>query len=630
MLTAVRVWILLSSLLVGAGWGLSAIRALNRVGYAAVFFGAGLLLIFWLRKNSWFLQLTPSRLWSKFKKRFAHPAPFIFSLMVLLNLFGGFLERPDNGDTNSYRIPRVLHWLWQEHWHWIHTADSRMNIAGCGFEWLFTPLILFTGTDRWLFLINALPHILLPGLIFDVLRRMRIAPRVAWWWMWILASGWCFVLQACSTLNDSLGAIYALAAVAFALRARESGKPGDLWLSLLAAGLLTGLKQTNLPLLLPWFMAAWPARRCWRTKPVSSCTVIALTLLISAATLACLNWKYAGTWTGFPTGTGSQVLNWGQMQELKSPFWGILGNSFCLPAQNLMPPFFPWSDAWNAAMGNFVHTRFGSHFSEFEVFGRLDHSITTTNAGIGLAIIFLTAVSIWGASRFRLAAKQSDWNFRALQIAPWLALLVFMAKVGTYENARHAAPYYLLLFPLILAGAGHAQLVRRSWWQWLAVGVLCFTLACVGFLRGRSVLPARVVAQLESKFPREKTILVSVFGNYNAARASVEAERNLPQTSGIADERIIGYATTYSGAEPGWWLPFGQRQVERVLPDETPLELQQKKIHYVVVETVAFIAAGETIGQWAEFHRGDVARELILTNEINAPPRHVYVVRLRE
>lgn len=637
LLMAVRIWILLSAVLAGAGWILSAVHALNRVGYAVCLAFTALLLVVWWRKTRWRPQARSARLWAKFRKRFKRPAPLFFLLTALLALGGGLATRPNNGDSDAYRIPRVLHWLAQGGWHWIHTGDSRMNISGCNFEWLSAPLILFTRTDRWLFLINALPYFLLPGLIFDVFRRLRIAPRVAWWWMWILASGWCFALQAGSTINDSLGVIYALAAVAFALRAGETGKAGDLWLSLLAVAELTGLKQTNLPLLLPWFIAAWPARRLWLKKPAWSWAVGAFSLLVSAATLSWLNWKYAGTWTGFPKNPAEQVFAWGSRQELNSPFWGVIGNIFCLPIQNLLPPFFPWASAWNAAMQHFLTTPLGAHFTQFEVFGLLGRSVTPSNAGIGLGIMVLTLASLWGAGRgLRFAAmlpftgqtQKHDWHLRLLWIAPWIALLVFMAKVGTYQNARQMAAYYVLLFPVLLAGAGHAALVRRRWWQWLAVAVLCGTTAYAGFVYGRGLLPNAVVAQLKKKYPRQK--FLSVFADYYSARASVEAQRGFLEKSGVTGEKIIGFATTCSGGEPGWWVPFGQRRIVRVLAADSPAAVRQQGIHYVVVEDLALAATHETIEQWAERYRGEVVNQVAFTKDPNTPLAHLYLVHLRE
>src|SRR5262249_8624306 len=152
-----------------------------------------------------------------------------------------------NLDTLGYRLPRVLHWLTEERWHWIRTCDERMNVAGCGFEWLSAPLLLFTRSDRLDFLINWVSYLLLPGLIFSVFTRLGVRGRVAWWWMWILSSGWCYALQAGSLQNDAFVVVYALAAVDFALRARQSQRVSDAWFSMLAAGLLTGVKQIAIP-----------------------------------------------------------------------------------------------------------------------------------------------------------------------------------------------------------------------------------------------------------------------------------------------------------------------------------------------------------------------------------------------
>jgi hypothetical protein len=258
MLNLVRFWILLSSLLVSAGWVLSALHQLNRSGYATVFVLATVAFFFWRQKTGWRPQKNPAQLFQKFRRRFKRPAPLIFFLLVSLTLLSGILYPPLNGDSETYRLPRVLHWLADGQWHWLHAFDARMNVAACGWEWLSAPLFLFTRTDRFLFLINWISFLMLPGLIFSVLTRLQVRPRVAWWWMWLLAAGWCFVLQAGSIANDSFAAIYILAAVDLALRAREKKSVTDLWLSLLAAALTTGTKQTNIPLALLWLIAAWP------------------------------------------------------------------------------------------------------------------------------------------------------------------------------------------------------------------------------------------------------------------------------------------------------------------------------------------------------------------------------------
>ena len=402
MLNAVRLWILFSALLVSAGWILSALHQLNRAGYGMIFAIAGIAFVFWWRKTRWRPQKNLAQFCHKFLRRFRRPAPMFFLLLVLLAFLSGALLPDLNYDTDAYRLPRVFHWLWFGQWHWIHTSDARMNISACGFEWLCAPLILFTHTDRFLFLINWISYLMLPGLIFSVFTRLQVRPRVAWWWMWFLAAGWCFALQAGSVDNDSLAAVYILAAVDLVLRARKKNSVSDFWLSLLAVALATGVKQTNLPLALLWVIAAWPSRRLVWTRPIGSFFVAASGVLVSIVPISVLNYEHYGTWlptnvAGLPS-TGRFELN---------PFWGVIGNAFCLPLQNLLPPFhellppfFRYSvSLWNERMLHFLQTPFGAHFSSFVNFGYLSaeyyRGICDGNAGIGLGVCVLTGATFY-------------------------------------------------------------------------------------------------------------------------------------------------------------------------------------------------------------------------------------------
>jgi len=632
MIVLTRLWIVLSAWLVGTGWILSVFHELNRAGYLVCFalLAAG---FFW-RLSIPSEPPRPVTQWCrKFWRRFKRPMPLLFLLIVLLNLAGGLVSRPNNGDTNAYRTPRVLHWLGSGGWHWIHTGDFRMNVAGAGYEWLFAPLILFTRSDRWIFLPNLFAYLLLPGLIFCVFRRLGIGRRVAWWWMWILASGWCYALQACSTLADGIGVIYALAAVDFALRARESQRSGDVWFSMLAAGLLTGVKQTNLPLLLPWAVAIWPVARLLLKKPAVSLAIILSSLLISAAPMACLNWAHTGSWVGIPKTGDGENWAWDRQQELTSPLWGIAGNIFCLSAQNLLPPFFPQASAWNNAMLRFLQTPLGTHFTQFEVFGHLGRSVSETTAGIGLGIAVLTLASILAAGRQRHLPvpdekQTANWYLRLLCLAPWMSLLVFMAKVGSYQNARYLAPYYVLLLPAILADARQVQLTRRRWWRWAALLVLMITAAYLCFVRGRDLLPADMMLRLHEKHPHIKIFLI--MNDHFDAQASVEAQRNHFKQDLPPGEKILGYATVSGGAEPGLWMPFGQRTVKRILPEDTPAELLKEGIHYIVVEDVVLNGASQTIDQWIASYHGLLVDQLTFTRDPGSPPGHLYLVRLNE
>jgi hypothetical protein len=609
MLNVVRAWILLSALLVGSGWILSAMHQLNRTGYVVIFALAAVVWGWCLRKCGW-----PSRaaVWQarhRFQHRFQRAVPSLFLAMAVMTLVAGGLYICQDNDSNEYRLPRVWHWLAEGRWHWIHTLDDRMNIAGCGFEWLSTPLMLFTRSDRFFFLANWISYLMLPGLIFSVFRRLQVRPRVAWWWMWLLVSGWCYAMQASSTVNDSFAVIYALAAVELALRATENKRVEDLWLSMLAAALLTGAKQTDIPLAGLWLVAAWPGARLMRARPLGTAAVIAVSLLVSALPVTFFNFQHAGNWMGIPQNGGNHLSAWaGAHLSPPSPFWGIIGNAICIPLQNLQPPYFPWRGAWDAAMAHFLKTPLGAHFASFEDFAYLGQGASVSIAGIGLGMTVLTLISIWAAHRCaRIAGVAPSVKFyrqlRLLRAAPWALLLLFMAKVGTMEPARQMAAYYVFLFPLLLTRPGHACLARQGWWQKLGLLVMLFTAGVLVVSRSQPLFPAEtLLVPLKEKYPHWK-FLSKAWDSY-ACRLSVETQRNCFKGSLPPDESVIGYATVRGSQEAGLWLPFGRRRVVRVLPGDTLRQLQSAGVHYVVVDSDGLQMSGTTIEQWVKRYGG--------------------------
>jgi hypothetical protein len=626
MLVVVRVWILLSALLVSAGWILSALHELNRTGYEIIFALAGMTAIYWQRKTKWSARKSLAQACHKFRRRFTRLAPLLFLALALMSLVGGSLYLHVNGDSNAYRIPRVWHWLGNEQWHWIRTVDSRMNVVGCGFEWLCTPLMLFMCTDRLIFLINWISYLMLPGLIFSVFTRLQVRPRVAWWWMWFLSAGCCFATQAGSDANDSFAAVYILAAVDLALRAHEKNSVADLWLSMLAVALGTGVKQTNIPLTLLWLVTAWPILRLSLVRPLTTIFVVTASALVSAMPGTILNIEHTGNWLGLAADTTKSV--W----RTDAPFWTFVGNIFCIPLQNLLPPFFPWAGAWNGMMSRFLQTPFGAHFSSLEQFGHLSAGISESSAGIGLGICVLLFVSILKSHRLKKIApsrktiKRDQWLFR-LRATPWALLLLFMAKVGTFENARHLAPYYVFLFPVILVKSGHSLVVRQRRWQQLGLLSMLLTAAVLVVSRERPLFPAVTLTRaLKAAHPQSKN-LSRLWRSFAWSR-SVVRQRNYFQKDLPPDEHMVGYVTMSGCAEMGLWLPFGSRRVERVLPGDTPEQLRAQGIHYVLVEDIGLKMMQMTIEQWLQRYDASMVDQLEFLEDPYRSPGHLYLVHL--
>lgn len=500
-----------------------------------------------------------------------------------------------------------------------------MNVADCGYEWLATPLMLFTHSDRLLFLINWVSYLMLPGLVFCVLRFCGVAGRVAWWWSWLLATGWCYVMQSASVANDSFGAIYALAAVALALKSQKTGNVNDFWISLLAAALTTGVKQTNIPLVMLWLIAAWPQRRVVLTRPAATLAAGLAGLLVSGVPITIFNLKYTGDWSGI-----NAIETWYPAWRLKlaSPFWGIVGNAFCLPLQNIVPPFLPGSGSWNRIMERFLDTSFGAHFRSFESFAHLSPGISESSAGIGMAIVLMAAISAWGVIQYRRSPRSSSFLQHFLRLTPWLLLLIFMAKDGEAQSARHMAAYYVFLFPLLLATSGQETLVRKIWWQNIALVCMASAIGLSVVNINRPLFPAEsLMGRLAAAHPKSKSIAI-VKAVYDEP-ATFEKLKGWLREQLPRGEPLIGFtAWDDPQLEPILWQPWGSRKVEWVLPQDTPGQLLKEGIRTVVIEGQPGPVNRDLESWMTRYHARLVADTAFQRGGHMDFPSHVYIMQL--
>ena len=242
----------------------------------------------------------------------------------------------------------------------------------------------------------------MPGLIFSAFRAAGVAKRVAWTWMWLLPMGFCYIMQAGSIGNDIVAVTYVLAAVACGLRAARDGSPELLRLAFLAAGLATGVKAANLPLLLPMACALWSALPRLRRRPALSAIAILAGLLVSFLPTAALNQKFAGHWAGDP-------MNLEKM-TIQKPWSGIMGNSVQLAMQTLQPPVLPFARPISNALWESVPKGFrDSLLRDFPnlawLFGELPQEEGT---GLGLCIAVLAGTALAFALLRRWPA--SSWT----------------------------------------------------------------------------------------------------------------------------------------------------------------------------------------------------------------------------
>jgi hypothetical protein len=642
----VRLWIWVSAFASLAGWTLSAAGQLNRAGYAAGF-AAFAVFIFAFRKSLGFGPGKNILRLKKFPRRFCRPLPFCFGALAVLIFLGGALYAPGNYTGLAYRAGRVLQWLSHGHWFWIHTADFRMNDRACGMEWLSAPVLLFTHSTRGLFLINFLPFLLLPGLVFSIFTQLGVRAHVAWCWMWLLPTGYNFILQAGGIANDTFPTVYALAAMDFGLRAWKSRRPSDLWHSVLAAALLTGAKGSNLPLLLPWAVVivtsgVW---RVTRSKNFPSLVTRHATLLVVAAAVsflptAILNVHFLGDWSGLSIERTGMAM--------KNPVVGVWGNALLLLLNNFVPPLFPFAGWWNGhALVLLPHFISAPMIANFEPgFLWLGELPTEDWAGIGFGLSVLLAVSLAAACRGRAgsplpavgnearrARSDAPYRFsvgfrRLMLIAPWLALLAYTMKSGMVTPARLIAPYYILLLPLLLVGAGQSQIVRRCWWRALTGGVLILAFVVLVLTPDRPLWPAKtILSGLAARHPNQHLIsraldVYTVYAKRSDPLADVRAL--LPP-----DVEAVGFIGAEDDCDISLWLPLGSRRVEHFLLSDPPEQIRREHIEYVVVGGLNLQLRGMTLDAWLQKSAAELVASTNATLKVSEGPQAWHVVRFK-
>ena len=604
-------WIWLSAWLVCSGWLLSAAHRLDATGYVvALLLGVGVCVFAWKMGALEDIQ-TPS--FHRFKRRVLRPLPLAFSILALLVFLGGALYLPSNYDGLAYRTPRVLHWLAEGRWHWIHTAFPRLNTRACGFEWLTAPLIALTKTDRLSFLINIVSFALLPGLVFSAFTRLNIRRKAVWHWMWLVPSGYCYVLQAGSIGNDLLGAVYALAAMDFALRASASRRLSELWLSILAAALLTGAKASNLPLLLPWCIAVWPCASLLWKKPLLTALIAAVAALVSFLPMATLNYRQSGDWTG--------AVAEGLDFHARNLTVRLGGNLAIFGVDNFLPPVFPVAQWWNTAMLPRLVSAPQRRQLDENFMGGLDvfkmgEMANEESAGLGMGIWFLlclSTVSAWKNSH-RDSNGGRDGKGRAwfMAASTGFAMLTFMSKSYVGSGSRLLTPYYALLAVPFLLMRGHASVVCRRWWRWGAGTVFAVSASLLVLTPPRPLFPARTLFDaLRARVPSSRFIeraqtVYTIYGLRGDSFAPVRAA--LPP--GV---KVLGMIT-FDDPETSLWRPFGSRRIEHVLPTDTPENLAQHEIHYVLISTKYFSGLfKETLDEWMHRQNATLITKMLLT-----------------
>lgn len=612
----IEAWVAFSALLSLAGWILSLFGVLTATSYVIL---SPILLaaaIYWGRNSNDHFDC--KRWLSKRRRTFARTLPICFALLAGLALLGALIHLPNNHDGLTYRVPRMLHWMAEGRWHWFDASDSRMNSRTCAMEWILMPILAFTHSDRLFWLPNFFSFLVLPGLFFRIFRIAGVRRRVAWNWMWLLPTGYGFMLQAGSIANDLPAVVFGLAAVDFAVRAARLQSFRLLMLSMLSASLLSSVKTSNAPLMLVWLLPALASYKLVLARPFQFIFFVAWAVLISFLPTALLNVKYCGDWTGY-------ALE--KVAVAKDPITGILGNTVGLLIENSVPPIFPFAGWWNAHI-DAMPARLHQHIlNSFEVlYGHVwelqQEEIAGFGFGIMLLIVLGSTMRIWSRRPCtlrgypRLLNNQGGQEASAgvptlvwwgLVVAPWISLLVYMSKAAISPASRILLPFYpFLLIVFLRSGAAEAAL-RTQVWKRLVQLVLTLAFLVIILTPSRPLWPSqRVFTTLEQKYPG-KPIFARASRVYYAYATRHDVFSILLSYLG-PDVHKLGWISGGAGLETDLWRPFGSRVVVRASISDSSATLVQRELRYIVLNR-NLLPRDADLEAWLTSHNATVITE---------------------
>jgi hypothetical protein len=602
---------------------LSAFHALSPAGYSAWLAGTAVVLFLLFKNRITFTSRALAAARRKICRRFHRGFPAAFLLLAALILAGGLLYPPNNFDALSYRIPRMMHWWMRGSWHWIDTPDARLNTRVCGFEWLCMPLLVLFRSDRGFFLANFISFLFLPGLLFSFLSRLGIRGRLAWYWMWIFPAASGFALQAGGMANDAYAAIYSIAMIDLALRARATGDGFYTLASLIAAALMTGAKNSNLPLLLCWGWAVWPSLPLLKRRPAGTLAALVAAAVVSTVPTIVFNVARLRDWTGY---AGEK-----RVFMVKNPVVGVVVNSANLLVLNTAPPFFPFASRWN----RFVHEGLPAAWrrvlrDNFEPDCLELRELPSEEwAGVGIGIVVCVACLFWLRLRSRdpgrFCATRGAW-MPGLLATPWLSLLVFMSKSGMAPESRLILPYFPLLLPGLVIPLQCRDAIRSRLFRAAGLFALLVAVAIVVINPARPLFPALTLLGPGSPEPGAsgmKARARRVFTTYRERHDTFQALRQrIP-----AGERRVGFISLPSTQETSLWLPYGARTVVHLSTETKPENFDG--LRYVIADASLFATSGpRSLEQWLKRNGGTVVQSARITFSAALPDTTQLLIKL--
>jgi hypothetical protein len=201
-------------------------------------------------------------------------------------------------------------------------------------------------------------------------------------------------------------------------------------------------------------------------------------------------------------------------------------------------------------------------------------------------------------------------------------------KSGMVTGARLIAPYYPLIFPLLLAARAQSEIVRKRWWQVSALLVVLLAFAVLLVSPARPLWPAQsVLGRALERHPNSAYLnrALAVYTVYSQRSDPLAHVRQLlpPEVS------TIGFMATEDDIEISFWRPYFKRRVEDLLLTDSVEYMRERNVQYVVVGGLNFVLRYTSLDEWRGRTGGELMATTSATLKVMEGPQPWYVVRIK-
>jgi hypothetical protein len=279
------------------------------------------------------------------------------------------------------------------------------------------------------------------------------------------------------------------------------------------------------------------------------------------------------------------------MMKGDAPLLSVSWNIPYLAIQNLTPPVFPLSAAYNRKIQSLIPDDLkgplAGHFEAEAAILYAGELMMEENGPLGLGIVSLIMVGAVGgracSRRMHTTSHDPPHHQRLLRLVftgTLIALLPMLIKSGLTGSGRYLAPHYLLLVLPFFLISGMSGFYRQRVWR-IAV-TICFTalLLTMVISPARPLWPALTILKAANAGDSASPALRRVWEVYQTYRLRPEAFA--PIRDHVPDGAHTIGLLSGNTPEASLWKPFGKRKVTHILTTDSLVSIRERKIEYVV------------------------------------------------